>query len=145
MTPRRLFLAGAWAILLCGIAHLIGYVSGRNAKPENDTEKQLLELMNSYHLPGLGRTTQELMNGFSLTFSILPIALGSICLLVAGSSDVQLRRKVAIAAAIAMAAESAVSIVYWFAIPTTFLVLSAVAFAISAWGTHTDASVSGAG
>jgi hypothetical protein len=58
---------------------------------------------------------------------------------------VQLRRKVAIAAAVAMAAESAVSIVYWFAAPTTFLVLSAVAFAISAWGTHTDASVSGAG
>jgi len=145
MTRRRLFLTGAWAILLCGIAHLIGYTLRMNAKPENDIEKQLLELMNSYQLPGLGRTTQELMNGFSLTFSILPIALGSICLLVAGSSDVQLRRKVAIAAAVAMAAESAVSIVYWFAAPTTFLVLSAVAFAISAWGTHTDASVSGAG
>jgi hypothetical protein len=125
---RRLLLIGSWVLIACGVLHTVGYSMARNSPPENDTERQLNGLMRNYRPSSHTRTMQEMVDGFSLTFTILPIALGAICILVARSSDSRLQRNVAMAAAVALAAESTVSILFWFPAPTVFLVASTLAF-----------------
>ncbi len=106
---RRLFVIGAWVLIACGAMHMVGYALSMKGTPENETEKQLLGLMNSYKLPGIGRSMQELMNGFSLTFAVLSATIGAICLVVR-SADHALRQRVAMTVALAMIVESGISV-----------------------------------
>ncbi|MEO8027274.1 MAG: hypothetical protein ABI823_12415 [Bryobacteraceae bacterium] len=129
---RRLFLTGAWVMILCGVVHIGGHVGLSSGLPENETERQLLGLMRSYTIENVGRTMQELLNGFSLAFVFLPVTLGVLCLAIAKARDARLMRQAALVAGLGMAAQSAVGLTHWFWVPDSFLIPATLTFA-AAW------------
>lgn len=130
---RRFFAAGAWVLILMGLVHLAGHVAMQGATGENEAERQLLKLMHESKTDfGLGfvRSMGDLMSGFSLTFSILPIGIGLMDLLVQrrGSAVPGLMRSLAIVNAATFGVMSVVGFVYWFIAPISFLVLAFLCF-----------------
>ena len=73
---RRFFTAGAVLLLLLGLVHSISLFE--TPTPANDTEKQLLLLMNDYHfnLMGSSRSMNDLLRGFSVSFMLAALAFG---------------------------------------------------------------------
>src|SRR5436309_13842632 len=65
---RRLFDAGAVALLILGLVHSLSLI--REQVPATETEKQLLGLMSGYrfNLMGSIRTMTDLVRGFSVSF-----------------------------------------------------------------------------
>lgn len=124
---RILFRAGATVLLLFALAHLAGHF--QETPPANETERRLLELMKSYSftLPGAQRTMWDLFSGFSLMMSAQSAALGVLGLLL------RPERRFAVAFALASAAATAISLAYFFAIPTAFLALATVLFVLAVW------------
>lgn len=84
---RRLFVASAVVLLLLGAVHSVSLIE--KPAPANDTEKQLLDLMNNYKFSLMGsiRTMNDLMLGFSISFMAGAIAVGLL--------DLSLRREAA--------------------------------------------------
>ena len=128
---RRLFTAGALTFVLLGVVHslsLFGTPVGAN-----DTERQLLELMTNYkfNLVGSSRSMAELMRGFSVTFMLAAIGLGALDLLVCREGTSLLKR-IALLNAIWLAAMTAISLRYFFVVPTAFLAVTLLIFA-AAW------------
>jgi hypothetical protein len=64
---RRLFKAGAVALLILGLVHSLALI--REQVPANDTEKQLLDLMSNYtfNLMGSFRSMAGMLRGFSVS------------------------------------------------------------------------------
>jgi hypothetical protein len=65
------FRLGTYLLVITALVHLIGHFYKR--PPANDQERRLLELMTGYQMDvgGLQRTVQQILSGFSLTFSVL--------------------------------------------------------------------------
>lgn len=63
--------AGAWALLVTALLHSLSLIN----KPvgENDTERQLLDLMMNYKLGGVNRTMYELYFFFSLSLTMFTV------------------------------------------------------------------------
>jgi hypothetical protein len=147
MTSRRLFAAGCWVVIACGLVHLLGHYTLVTATGQTDADRQMLALMrgNARDM-GLGfvRSTFDLLKGFSLAFSVECLGFGALGLVamrrVPGFPP--LLRSVAGALAVALGALSVVGFVYWFPAPLSFLVLSFLCFA-AAWAMAPP--VSGAG
>jgi len=130
---RRLFkVGGVWLILL-GLVHSISLFN--KMAPANETEKQLLDLMNDYRFPLMGslRNMAELLRGFSVAFMLSALVLGALDLSVSGERAGLLKR-VALVNVLWLAAMTANSVRYFFVLPTTFLVVALVIFA-AAWAT----------
>lgn len=128
---RRFFKAGAIVLILLGLAHSLSLF--QNLVPANDTERQLLALMTNYkfNLMGSMRTMDNLLRGFSICFMITALGLGLLDLALSGERAGLLRR-VAMINALWLAAMTAVSLRYFFAAPTSFLVVALLLFAL-AW------------
>jgi hypothetical protein len=116
----RLQKTGAVLMILCAAAHLAGHIASAGQKAVNEPELRLLELMGSYRFPQLGRTMQELSDGFSLTFSVMFAAMGMLAW--------QATRRGLIVIAVAMLCESAIGLRYWFVAPNSFIVSAALCF-----------------
>lgn len=116
--------------MLFGLAHLGGFVSSRDAPPQNERERQLQELLYGYkeNLMGTLRSQGEIFDGFSLSISIFTMGAGLVALTIARSSDARLLFSVAIAECGWLGAMLGVSLRYWFAAPTLFLAVSFVCF-----------------
>ncbi len=119
----RLQRAGAVLLVLCGLAHLAGHIMSRGQHGPSSSEMLLLELMNSYRFPEVGRTMQELFDGFSLTFSVMFVALG----VLAWSAST--RGLVVIT--VALLCESAIGLLYWFFAPNSFILSATLCFVVS--------------
>ena len=128
-TARWLYRLGAWVLILLGAVHFLGHLSLMSTQPANDVERELLGLMKGYKMPGSGRSMMELLAGFSLTFTVLPVTLGLTGVLVASGLDGRRLRRLSLIAALCLAAETVVSILYWFAAPATFLAVATLCFA----------------
>ena len=128
---RRLFQIGAGTLVLLGLAHSLSLFEPLT--PTNATERQLLNLMTNYkfNLLGSHRTMNDLLRGFSVSFMIGALGLGLLDLLLSRERDAILKR-LAMVNALWLAANTAVSIFYFFAIPTAFLSVAFVLFAL-AW------------
>jgi hypothetical protein len=128
---RRLFKAGAAVLILMGLVHAISLF--RKMTGSNDTEKQLLGLMNNYkfNLMGSMRSMADLQQGFSAAFMLAAIGVGGMDLILARERAGLLKR-VALVNVIWLAAMAANSVRYFFAAPTAFLVLALVIF-LAAW------------
>jgi len=128
---RRLFKTGAGFLLLLGFVHSLSLIKG--AVPANDTEKQLLDLMVNYkfNLMGSLRSMDNLMRGFSIAFMLAALGFGALDMAVWGERTGLLKR-VALVNAIWLAAMIAVSLRYFFVMPTTFLAIAFLIFAL-AW------------
>jgi hypothetical protein len=128
---RRLFKAGATALLILGLVHSLSLI--REQVPANETERQLLGLMSSYrfNLMGSIRTMNDLVRGFSVSFMLAALGFALFDLLLFRERAGLLKRA-ALANVIWLAAMTAVSLRYFFIIPTSFLSVTLLIFVL-AW------------
>jgi len=128
---RRLFKTGAAWLLLLGLVHSLSLI--RKPVPANETEKQLLGLMATYkfNLPGAHRSLAEMMRGFSISFMVAALGFGVLDLVVCGERSGLLKR-IALVNTIWLAVMTAISLRYFFVVPTSFLAAALVIFAL-AW------------
>jgi hypothetical protein len=129
---RRLFKAGAIALLIIGAVHSISFF--QKLLPANDTEKQLLDLMSSYKfdLAGSLRSMDNLLTGFSICFMLAALALGAFDLLLSGERAGLLKRAT-LMNILWLAAMTAVSLRFFFIVPTSFLVATLLIFVLAWW------------
>jgi hypothetical protein len=105
-----------------------------NAQGDTEAERQLLSAMRGNPQDmGLGfvRTMFDIVGGFSLTFSILPLGMGLVGLLVLRREGRApgLLREVAIAYAGTYGIMTGVALRYWFPAPLLLLAAAFVCFA----------------
>jgi hypothetical protein len=130
---RKLFTAGCVVLVALGLVHMLGHYMMTTSQGETDAERQLLTLMRSNPQDmGLGmlRTMSDIVAGFSLTFSVLPIAMGLVGLVVRNHAAVApgLLRQAAIVYAGTYGVMTGVALRYWFPAPLFFLALAFVCF-----------------
>ena len=128
---KRLFKAGTVALLILGLVHSLSLI--RELVPANETERQLLGLMSSYKFNLLGslRSMDDLVRGFSVSFMLGALGFALFDLLLWGERPGLLKRA-ALANIIWLAAMTAVSLRYFFVIPTSFLAVTLLIFVL-AW------------
>jgi hypothetical protein len=128
---RGLFKTGAVLVVLLGLVHSISLF--QKMAPANDTERQLLDLMTNYKfdLMGSQRSMMDLLRGFSTSFMVSALGFGVLDVLLCRERAGLLKR-LALINAIWLAAMTAISLHYFFAAPTTFLVAALLVFAL-AW------------
>lgn len=128
---RRLFKAGAVALLVLGLVHSLSLL--RDAVPANDTEKQLLGLMSSYKFNLLGslRSMAGMLRGFSVSFMLAPLGFGLFDL-VLSRERAGLLKRAALINILWLASMTAISLHYFFILPTSFLAAALLIF-IAAW------------
>jgi hypothetical protein len=128
---RRFFKAGAVELVVLGAVHSLSLFGKR--VPGNDSERQLLELMTNYKFVVMGstRSMEEFLQGFSISFLIAMLGMGVLDLVLANERAGLLKR-VGLVNAMLLAAMTANSMRYFFAVPTTFLALGLLLFAL-AW------------
>jgi hypothetical protein len=128
---RRLFKIGGAFLILLGLVHSISLF--QNMAATNDTEKQLIDLMNNYRFDMMGalRNMAELLRGFSVAFMISVLGLGILDLTVSGERTGLLKR-VALINVLWMAAMLGNSLRYFFVLPTSFLAVATLIF-VAAW------------
>jgi len=128
---RHLFTAGAAVLVLMGIVHSLSLF--QPLEPKNETEKQLLDLRSNYRFDLMGsmRSMDNLLRGFSISFMLGMFVMGafdlSLCRERAG-----LLKRVALTNTIWLVAMTALSLRYFFAVPTSFLVVALLIFVL-AW------------
>jgi hypothetical protein len=128
---RRLFISGALALLIVGLVHSLSLFAKQ--VPANDTERQLLTLMANYQFNVMGtmRSMGNFLRGFSISFMLAAFAMGAVDLVVCRERTSLLKR-VALINTIWLAAMTAVSLRYFFVVPTSFLAVTLILFAL-AW------------
>lgn len=126
-----MFKAGAVALLILGAVHSTSFF--QKLLPANDTEKQLLDLMSSYtfNLMGSFRSMAVMLRGFSVSFMLAALGFGVIDLMLSRERAGLLKR-VALINIIWLAAMTAVSLRYFFIVPTSFLATTLLIFML-AW------------
>jgi uncharacterized membrane protein len=137
---RRLFTAGAILLIVMGLVHSLSLIKGPVAS--NETERQLLDLMSNYKLDLLGsmRSMENLMTGFSISFMFAALGFGALDI-VLRRERTQLIKRIALVNAVWLAAMTAVSLRYFFAVPTSFLAAALLIFLLATIilpGTETD-------
>jgi len=127
---RRLFTAGAIVLILLAMAHSISLFEPIQAS--NDTERQLLSLMRTYKfdLVGSPRSMDNLLRGFSICFMVAAVGLGVLDLVLSRERSA-LEGGVALVNALWLAVMTDVSLCYFFIIPTTFMIVALLLFALT--------------
>ena len=128
---RRLFKAGAVALLVLGLVHSLSQL--RDPVPANDTEKQLLGLMSSYkfNLMGSIRSMAGMLRGFSISFMLAALGFGVFDWALSRERAGLLKRA-ALINILWLAAMTAISLHYFFIVPTSFLGTALIIFVL-AW------------
>jgi hypothetical protein len=128
---KRLFTIGALLLVLLGLVHSLSLF--QKLAPANETERQLLDLMDNYkfNLVGSLQTMRDLMRGFSIAFMLAALGIGALDLLLSHERAGLLKR-VALVNVIWLAAMTAVSLRYFFVAPTFFLIAALLIFGL-AW------------
>lgn len=133
---RRFFAAGCWVLIATGLLHLLGHYAMMTSQGEGETGRQLLALMRGHRQDmGLGfvRSMFDIVAGFSLTFSILSMAMGLLGLILRHHADraPRLLGQAAIVYAGVFGIMTAVAFRYWFPAPLFFLAAAFVCFTLS--------------
>ena len=128
---RRLFKTGGWVLVVLGLVHSLSLI--QKLAPTNDTERQLLDLMSNYRFVLMGslRSMSDLLTGFSASFTLAALCVGVLSLSLSRERAGLLKR-VALINSIWLALLTALSLYYFFAAPTSFLVAAWLAFVL-AW------------
>jgi hypothetical protein len=128
---RRLFTAGSVWLVLLGLVHALSLFAKQ--VPANDTEAQLLDLMANYKFNVMGsmRSMDNFLRGFSISFMLGALCVGALNLALCRERAGLLKR-VALITTIWLAAMIAVSLHYFFVVPTSFLTVALLIFA-AAW------------
>lgn len=124
---------GCFVLIVTGLLHLSSHF--QEYVPQNDTEKQLVGLMEDYKFDFAGATVTmaAIQEGFGLWFSLSLIWLGvmSLFLVKQLSENKVILRKIAGMNASALLIGSGISLIYFFFIPTTCLVLGLIFFSLA--------------
>jgi hypothetical protein len=128
---KRLFTAGGVWLVLLGLVHSLSLL-GRPA-PANDTERQLLDLMAHYQFDVMGsmRSMDSFLRGFSISFMLVALVMGVLALALRRERAGLLKR-VALINTLWLGVMIAVSLRYFFVLPTSFLSVALLIFA-AAW------------
>jgi hypothetical protein len=131
---RKLFTAGCAVLIALGLVHLLGHYGLITSQGDTEQERQLLAMMRGNPQDmglGMRRTMFDLVTGFSLTFSVLPLAMGLVGLVVRrhASAAPGLLRQAAIVYAGSYGVMSVVALRYWFPAPLSFLAAAFLCFA----------------
>jgi len=134
---RKLFTAGCVVLMALGLLHLLAHSMMQANEGQNETEKQMLSLMRGHSQDmGLGfvRSMKDIVNGFSLTFSILPFAMGLVGFVVRRHATTApgLLRQTAVAYAGTYGIMTAVALRYWFPAPLFLLAAAFLCFMAAA-------------
>jgi hypothetical protein len=118
-------------LIVLGLVHSLSLI--RERVPANETERQLFSLMSSYkfNLMGSMRSMDDLVRGFSVSFMLGALGFALFDLLLFRERAGLLKRA-ALANIIWLAAMTAVSLRYFFVIPTSFLTVTLLIFVL-AW------------
>jgi hypothetical protein len=105
--------------------------------PANDAEATLWKLLTTYQKDygaGFTRTTMDFLGGFSLSFSLLFLWIGGLCLtlLRRPPEDAVLWRRIRLACAVFSGGLLVVSLAYFFLPPIVCVAVVFAAFAVSA-------------
>jgi hypothetical protein len=137
MPARQLlvFKIGCIAAILTAMLHMAGHLAGPTP-PANETEVKLLDLATSYKMPlpgGAQRSLMDFQTGFSLTYAVFLAMVGGAGLVVRrrASGDPLLMLAVARVFAGGGAVLVAISLTYFFIIPTICVAFMTVCFAIA--------------
>ena len=130
---RRLFTIGCWVLIALGLVHLMGHYGLMTAEGDTEAERQLLSLMRGNPQDmGLGfvRSMFDIVAGFSLAFSILPVGMGLLGLLLLRHEGRApgLLRQASIVYAGVYGIMTAVAFRYWFPAPLFFLAAAFLCF-----------------
>jgi hypothetical protein len=131
---RKLFTAGCVVLIALGLVHLLGHYSLTTNQGQTEPERQLLAMMRANPQDmGLGmvRSMFDIVSGFSLTFSVLPLAMGLAGLVVRrhASAAPGLLRQASIVYAGSYGVMTGVALRYWFPAPLVFIAAAFVCFA----------------
>jgi hypothetical protein len=129
------FRIGSYLLLTTGLFHMIGQLQGMTA--QNETEKQLLDLMTNYvmHIGSEPITMMDMFTGFDWFFTLLLFWSGALSLILSyklkGYPEVL--KTVSLVNLVSLALGVALSVRYFFSIPTICLSLCFVAFGLATW------------
>ena len=128
---RRLFVTGAVVLLILGAVHSLSFINP--LAPSNPTEKQLLDLMENYKfdLTGTMRSMGSLFEGFSISFMLTSFVVGALDLAVS-RERLGLLKRMALVNVLWLLAMLAVSLRYFFPVPTAFITFTLV-IVVAAW------------
>jgi hypothetical protein len=128
---RRLFKTGACFLILTGLVHSVSLFE--KMAPANDTERVLIGLMDSYkfNLMGSHRSMSDLFAGFSVSFMVASLGFGVFDIFLWNERSGLLKR-MALANILWLAVMVGVSLRYFFAAPSSFLIVALLIF-ILAW------------
>ena len=128
---KRVFMAGGVFLLIIGAVHSLSLFQPI-AAPDSAAQ-QLVDLAASYkfNLMGTFRSLLELMRGFSINFVLSAFGIGLLDLAVA-RERIGLMKRVALINVLWLGVSLAVSLRYFFIVPTTFLSIALLLFLI-AW------------
>jgi len=128
---RRLFKAGAVALLIVGLVHSLSLI--RERVPANDTERQLYGLMSSYkfNLMGSMRSMSDMLRGFSVSFMMAAFGFGFFDLML-WRERAGLLKRASLVNIVWLAVMTGVSLHYFFVVPASFLAATLLIF-ILAW------------
>ena len=142
---RKLFTAGCVVLVALGLVHLLGHAAMQANQGESDAERQMLSLMRGHKQDlGLGfvRSMSDILNGFSLHFSVASLGMGLCGFVVRrhARAAAGLLRQVAIVYAATYGVLTAIGLRYWFPAPLLFLVGGFVCFTAAAATAGRDAA-----
>ena len=136
MNGLILFRVGALVLILFGLVHAGAWLQKPQA--EDDIERQMLALMMTHQMDLMGslRTMYDVYLGFNIALTVAMVTLGIINLLVERRLRHERRtlRHLALVNVAWLAVMLGVSLAYWFAAPSVFLMVAMVSFALSWYG-----------
>src|SRR5258706_3867474 len=128
---RRLFIAGAVMLVLMSAVHSISLFQ----KPmiRNESERQLVELMTNYRFTIMGsvRTMNDFFRGFSIAFGLATLGFAALDFAVC-RERAQLLKRVTLCNVLWLAAMTAASWLYFFAVSASLLTGTMINFLL-AW------------
>ncbi len=130
----RWFVVTGVVLILFALAHLLGhFASPRPVDPELLQLEQLLD--SSRPIPGSGRSMGDIVRGMSLFMSLGAGTFGVLAIVVSLSPHrpAILMDRIRLVYAAMLALMAAISIVDWFAAPTSFIGLAIVTNVLSLW------------
>ena len=130
---RKLFTTGCVVLIALGLVHLLGHYMMTTSQGQTEADRQMLAMMRANPQDmGLGmmRSMFDLVTGFSLTFSVLPIGMGLAGLVVRRHAPAApgLLQQAAIVYAGTYGVMTGVALRYWFPVPLAFIGAACLCF-----------------
>jgi hypothetical protein len=129
----------AGLLILHGLVHLVGHLAGAPA-PTNPTEAQLMSLMSTYRFDvgGVLRTADDIVLGFSLSYTMLLLLWAALLLIVVRALTPILLARVALVSAAGCGILLGIGLRHFPLPPTILFALTFVALALACRPSHAE-------